>query len=742
MAELRFDGKVVVVTGAGGGLGRTYALLFAEKGAAVVVNDLGGSASGEGASRAADLVVNEIVAKGGKAVANYDSVEDGDKIVQTAIDNYGRLDVLVNNAGILRDRSLAKTSNDDWDLVHRVHLRGSFITTRAAWPIFRKQGYGRIIMTSSVAGIYGNFGQSNYSAAKLGLVGLCNTVAQEGAKYNIFCNTIVPMAGSRLTQGILPPDMMEGMRPDLVAPVVVWLCHESCEENGAVIEAAAGWAGRLRWERTRGMTLRQSANESVHAETVRDNWAQICDFTDSLHPKGQEASLLLGTVLQELWDKDAARAAAGDAATATPSTTPVDMALSWQPGPIRCRVTPRDVILYALAVGCSTADEGGLRFIYENDEHFAPLPTFGVLLAQEALGQSGFLTGGMPGFNIDLTKVLHGEQYVEIHKAVPTQADLECHLRVVDILDKKSGALVVINVDVVDESKEKVVSAQYAIFVVGAGGFGGKRVSEHLVPTVETPKRAPDASLQFQTSIDQAALYRLCGDLNPLHIDPSFAAMGGFDQPILHGLCSYGVACRQVLRQFAGNDVTQFQSMKARFAAPVVPGQTLRTDMWRQGNRIHVTTTVVETGKTVLAGAYVDLKAVTSSTSATPAAAAASVSTGLQSEAVFTEMARRLEAQPALASKIGAVFQWNITSNGQPAASWTADLKSKPGRLYPGSAETKADCTLTLDDANMVALVTGQLNPQKAFMQGKLKITGNIMLSQKLEVLFKEQSKL
>jgi len=737
MAELRFDGRVVVVTGAGGGLGRTYALLFGERGASVVVNDLGGSASGEGASRAADVVVNEIKAKGGKAVADYNSVEDGDKIVQTAIDNFGRVDVLVNNAGILRDRSMLKMSNDDWDLVHRVHLRGSFMTTRAAWPHFRKQGYGRIIMTSSVAGIYGNFGQANYSAAKLGLVGLSNTVAQEGAKYNVYCNTIVPMAGSRLTQGILPPDMMEGMRPDLVAPVVAWLCHESCQDNGSVIEAAAGWAGKLRWQRTRGCVLRDSADDPIVPEAVRDNWDKITDFTDALYPKANEASLLLGKVLQDLWEKDEARKNAGSSAP----LSPIEQALSWQPKAVKSTITPRDVILYALAVGSSTADTDGLRFLYENDSNFAPLPSFGVLIAQEALGESSVLTGGMPGFSVDLAKVLHGEQYIELYKSLPTSGNLESHLRVVDILDKKSGALVIINVDVLDESKEKVLSAQFGIFVVGSGGFGGKRSSEHIVPTVEAPKRNPDASVQYKTSIDQAALYRLCGDRNPLHIDPSFAAMGGFDQPILHGLCSYGVACRQVIQQFANNDVSLFKSMKARFAAPVLPGQTLQTDMWREGNRIHLVTKVVETGKAVLSGAYIDLKSVAVAETPAPAAPAPS-STGLQSEAIFAAMASRLEAQPDIAAKVGAVFQWNITDNGKPVASWTADLKSKPGQLYSGEARTKADVTLILDDDTMVGLVTGKLNPQKAFMQGKLKIKGNIMLSQKLQALLKDEAKL
>lgn len=202
--QLRYDGRVVVVTGAGAGLGREYALLFASRGAKVVVNDLGGNFHGQGKSNAADKVVEEIRAAGGVAVPDYNSVVEGDKIVQTALENFGRIDVLVNNAGILRDRSLARISDEDWNLIHDVHLKGSFLTTRAAWPVMKKQNYGRIIMTSSNSGVYGNFGQANYSAAKLGLVGLANTVAIEGAKNNIQCNVIVPTAASRMTEGILP----------------------------------------------------------------------------------------------------------------------------------------------------------------------------------------------------------------------------------------------------------------------------------------------------------------------------------------------------------------------------------------------------------------------------------------------------------------------------------------------------------------------------------------------------------
>lgn len=252
--EMRFDGRVVIVTGAGGGLGREFALAFAKRGASVVVNDLGGGRGGEsGTSKMADTVVAEIRRSGGKAAANYDSVEAGEKIVQTALDNFGRVDVVVNNAGILRDRSMLKMSELDWDLIQRVHLKGSWSVARAAWPHMRKQNYGRIINTSSNSGVYGNFGQANYSAAKMGLIGLSNTMALEGAKYNVLTNAYIPTAASRLTEDVMPAEFFEAMRPDYSVPLILYLAHEECNENGGVFESAAGWFGQLQWYRSQGV---------------------------------------------------------------------------------------------------------------------------------------------------------------------------------------------------------------------------------------------------------------------------------------------------------------------------------------------------------------------------------------------------------------------------------------------------------------------------------------------------------
>ena len=291
MSELRFDDRVVIVTGAGGGLGKSHALEFGRRGAKVVVNDLGGGAFGGGSdSSPAQKVVDEIKEAGGEAVANFDSVEDGDKIVQTAMDTYGRIDVIVNNAGILRDKSFHKMTDEDWDLIYRVHVKGSYAVTHAAWPHMREQEYGRVIMTASAAGIYGNFGQANYSMAKLGLHGLTQTLAKEGQKRNIICNSIAPIAASRLTETVMPPDVLKNLKPEYVSPLVAYLCHESNTDTGGIYEVGMGWVGKLRWERTAGAGL--NLNE-VTAENVAAAWGKITDFSEgSTHPSNTQEAMM------------------------------------------------------------------------------------------------------------------------------------------------------------------------------------------------------------------------------------------------------------------------------------------------------------------------------------------------------------------------------------------------------------------------------------------------------------------
>ena len=289
--EVRFDDRVAIVTGAGGGLGRVYALELAKRGAKVVVNDLGGArdGTGSGSTRSADAVVQEIVEAGGEAVANYDSVttlEGGEKIVQTALDHFGRVDILINNAGILRDKTFAKMTPEMWEGVLAVHLQGAYNVTQPAFRAMREntpgEGYGRIVMTTSAAGLFGNFGQTNYSAAKMGLVGLMNTLKLEGEKYDIKVNTVAPLATTRLTEDVMPPDLLERIRPEFVAPLVLYLCSEACTETGLIINAGGGFFSRAAVVSAPG-TLVGDGEEVSTPEAIHQNWARV----DSLEG-GQE----------------------------------------------------------------------------------------------------------------------------------------------------------------------------------------------------------------------------------------------------------------------------------------------------------------------------------------------------------------------------------------------------------------------------------------------------------------------
>ncbi|XP_033124168.1 peroxisomal multifunctional enzyme type 2-like [Anneissia japonica] len=738
MANLRFDGRVALVTGAGGGLGREYALLFAERGASVVVNDLGGDIKGAGKSqRAADKVVSEIRAKGGKAVPNYDSVEDGEKLVKTALDNFGRIDIVINNAGILRDRSFARTSDLDWDLVHRVHLRGAFQVSRAAWPHMKNQKYGRMIFTTSSAGLYGNFGQANYSAAKLGLVGLCNTLAVEGAKYNINCNSIAPFAGSRLTETVMTSDMVDALKPFYIAPIVAYLCHDTCNENGGIFECGAGWYAKLRYQRSKGVVVRKKGVKYTPEEICR-TWDVGTDFEDPSYPSNiQEANSVMVEALHAYNQSDEPT---NDIQNKSGGGFNPSKAIGFQFPSSTFTYSSKDAILYALGVGVSTQQEDHLKFLFELNENFCVLPSYGVIPAQVIMDLIG---SSIPGLeDIDVTKILHGEQYLELHRPLPSSATFTSVATVIDILDKGSGALIVIGIETFDESEQLVAYNQFILFLVGSGNFGGKRNSDKIKPCCKTPSRAPDASIKEVTSVDQAALYRLSGDRNPLHIDPTFAAMGGLPQPILHGLCSFGYATRHVLKQFADNDVSKFKAIKVRFSKPVLPGQTIQTDMWKEGNRILIQCQVAETGSVVLSGGYIELTDVAGGAT-TVASSTEQGNSGLQSEMIFNEMGKQLAAVPDLVKKVNGVFLYNITVGKKIAGKWTVVAKAPSGEVYKGEPKTgKADCTVTIADEDFVGLVTGKLVPQQAFMAGKLKVKGNIMLLQKAGQLFQQNAKL
>jgi NAD(P)-dependent dehydrogenase (short-subunit alcohol dehydrogenase family) len=294
---IRFDNRVAIVTGAGAGLGRSHAMLLASRGAKVVVNDPGGAVDGRGGQHAvADKVVDEIKAAGGEAVASYDSVADmasAQRIVDTAVNTWGRCDILVNNAGILRDKAFVNMTIDDFEFTVQVHFMGTVYCTKAAWPIMRKQQYGRIVVTTSGSGTVGNFGQSNYGAAKMAVNGLINVLRLEGAKYNVLCNAISPSARTRMTEDLIPPHIAVFMKPELVSPAVAWLCSEECDASGEIIAATAGNYARVQYFQTAGVQF--DPDEPVTVDMVAEKIGKIRDLSNAKPYTG-----LMGTVEQEL----------------------------------------------------------------------------------------------------------------------------------------------------------------------------------------------------------------------------------------------------------------------------------------------------------------------------------------------------------------------------------------------------------------------------------------------------------
>jgi multifunctional beta-oxidation protein len=535
--KLEYAGRVAVVTGAGAGIGRAYALLFAKCGASVVVNDFG--------KAAADKVVNEIIAAGGKAVANYNSVEDGEQVIDTAIKAFGRVDILVNNAGILRDKSFARMNDADWDQVMSVHLRGSYKTVKAAWPHFNKQKYGRIVNTASAVGLYGNFGQANYSAAKAALIAFSNTLALEGKRSNILVNTIAPNAGTAMTATVMPAEMVEALKPEYVAPLIAYLCHESSTETGSIFECGSAWVSKVRWQRSGGVGF--PVNKPLLPESIAARWADITNFDDgrATYPTTTQESF---SAIQANFENKGADSGAStgslDVSKAQKATFPTTT----------YEYTDKDVILYNLGLGSKRTD---LPLVYENDEKFTAVPTFGVIPAFDYQTKSIAFGDFLPDFNPMM--LVHGEQYTEIRKPLKTSGKLTQTGRIIDILDKGKGAAVILGVTSKDASGDVVLENQFLFFIRGSGGFGGKKDLDRGAASADhtPPSRPADFVVREKVSEDLAALYRLSGDFNPLHIDPAMAAMGGFKLPILHGLCTYGIAGKHIFSKYG-----DFKSIK------------------------------------------------------------------------------------------------------------------------------------------------------------------------------------
>ena len=296
--SIRFDDQVAIVTGAGGGIGKQHALELARRGAKVVVNDLGGGVDGTGTSDASEAVVDQIFSEGGEAIANGVSVTDLDAIkdmTEQVVSKWGKIDILVNNAGILRDKTFHNVSMNDFNLVMDVHFQGTLNCTHTIYPIMRENGYGRIVFTSSSSGVFGNFGQSNYGAAKMAMVGLMNTLKLEGQKYNVFSNTITPVAYTRMTENLMPEDFGKQFQPEYVTPAVLYLASDQAP-NGAIMAAGAGVFSRILIHETMGISL--GTGEDMTPENISASWEKISDMSDArLLQNGGEQTLKIFELL-------------------------------------------------------------------------------------------------------------------------------------------------------------------------------------------------------------------------------------------------------------------------------------------------------------------------------------------------------------------------------------------------------------------------------------------------------------
>ncbi|KAI1816499.1 hypothetical protein GGS20DRAFT_224889 [Poronia punctata] len=586
--KIDFTGRVALVTGGGAGIGRAYCLAFAKAGASVVVNDLVNP----------DTVVEEIKKLGGKAVGVKASSEDGDVVVKGAIDAFGRLDIVVNNAGILRDKAFNNMDDSLWDPVMNVHLRGTYKVTKAAWPIFLKQKYGRIINTTSTSGIYGNFGQANYAAAKLAILGFSRAIALEGAKYNIYVNTIAPNAGTQMTATILPPELVQAFKPDYIAPVVLALCSDKIPKDptNGLYEVGSGWVGKTRWQRSGGVGF--PLDVKLEPEAVLQKLEKIVDFEDGRADNPEKTSSSIEKVMENLSNRSGASKQSSEGNQYLEAQEKAKKAKSEG---TEFSYTDRDSMLYNLGIGAKRTE---LPYVFEGHEDFQVLPTYGVIPQFDADMPFSF-DDVVPNFSPMM--LLHGEQYLEIKKfPIPTAAKTKNYAKLLEVVDKGSAAILKSGVTTVNaENGEELFYNESTVFLRGCGGFGGqKKPADRGAATAANapPKRAPDVVVESPTTAEQAAVYRLSGDYNPLHIDPSFAKMGGFKEPILHGLCFMGIAGKAVYESFG-----PYKNIKVRFAGSVFPGQTLVTEMWKEGGKVIFQAKVKETGKLAISGAAAEL---------------------------------------------------------------------------------------------------------------------------------------
>lgn len=597
--------KVVVITGAGSGLGKSHAYWFAKYGAKIVVNDINN----------ADKVVKELNSKFNQNIAvadSHDIIKQSKLVIDTALNYFGRVDVLVNNAGILRDKSFLKMSEKDWDDVLQVHLYATYSMCKSVWPIFLKQKTGFIINTTSTSGIYGNFGQANYAAAKAAILGFSRTLAIEGAKKGIKVNIIAPHAETSMTKTIFgEKELQNHFEPAFVSPLVVLLASEELQNsnkkkpvNGMLYEVGGGWCGQTRWQRSQGYISRLV---NISPEIIKEHWDDITNFVKGkqVHPTSTEQSLM--AILQAVQKAEMIRK---DEANSKVNTTLAKT--SKDNGTLKgiYRYNFKDCILYNIGVGATSKE---LRYIYENDPDFQVLPTFAVIPSMNTV-QYLNMDDLVDDFNFAM--LLHGEQYFKINSEgikLPTQATLRTEVTPLQVQNKGNKAAIIVGgFSTYDVDSGKLLMYNEGTFFIRGAYVPSKdkeinkKRSTFAIENFSVPKNiaTPDLEVDIPTSEDLASVYRLSGDYNPLHVDPVVAKAVKFPKPILHGLCTMGITGKVLYEKFG-----PFDELKVRFTNVVIPGDKLKIKAWKKDNGIVIFQTIdINTNVIVLDNAAIKLK--------------------------------------------------------------------------------------------------------------------------------------
>jgi len=516
---------------------------------------------------------------GGIAVASYDSVEEGEKIVETAIKNFGRVDIIINNAGILRDRSFARMTDTDWMMTYKVHLKGTYKVTRAAWPYMVKQKYGRIINITSAAGLFGNFGQSNYAAAKAGVIGLTKTLALEGKEHNITVNSVAPNAGTRMTATIMPLEMVELLKPEYTAPLISFLTHESCNATGGIYEVGSCWIARIRWQRSGGASF--AINKLLYPESIATRWRDIVNFEDGrdTYPTTIEES----TAQMQVNLKNVDNSPEGEEKSESKpeeqaeekeehsiSKIDTDLLKKTEFPKEYFNYSERDVILYSLGVGITKKE---LSYVYENSPDFKVLPTFSTVPALDYFTKMN-LNNVLPIFTPE--SFIEIKHYMELKKTFEPKDVVVSRGKIVDLIKTKMGAVLVTAISTYNNDGDEICYNEFHHLLRHVDKYDHcpeKAIGSKANTPIAIPKRKPDAIVKGRTSEDQAILYRLSGDKNPLHVDPAMASIAGYHSPVLQSLCVLAISTLHVIQTFCYSDVASVKSVQADFISHVFPGK-------------------------------------------------------------------------------------------------------------------------------------------------------------------------